>query len=133
MKFWYFFALKFIKLLLLNRYKFLPFVLLLSIFLTLEIAVVYVKNEVYFLSIKTQQTEKDIQKEKEKVDSAEQGDQLAISCEGIHIGKNVSPGEILYSYMTLDEVNSWEKDLQSLTDPEKQLFEEIRRLVKVVF
>jgi cell division protein FtsL len=66
MKFWYFFALKFIKLLLLNRYKFLPFVLLLSIFLTLEIAAVYVKNEVYFLSIKTQQTEKDIQKEKEK-------------------------------------------------------------------
>lgn len=76
---------------------------------------------------------REIQKEKEKVDSAEQGDQLAISCEGIHIGKNVSPGEILYSYMTLDEVNSWEKDLQSLTDPEKQLFEEIRRLVKVVF
>ncbi len=66
MKFWYSFILKLVNLLLLNRYRFLPFVFLLSVFLTLEIAVVYVKNELYFLSIKTQKAEKDIQKEKEK-------------------------------------------------------------------
>ncbi|MBI5046625.1 translation initiation factor IF-2 [Candidatus Micrarchaeota archaeon] len=76
---------------------------------------------------------REIQKEKEKVTEAEVGDQLAISCDGIHIGKNVEAGELLYSYMTVDELKKWETQLTMLSDGEKELFEEMKRMLRKYF
>jgi translation initiation factor 5B len=76
---------------------------------------------------------REIQKEKEKVDEATSGDELAISCEGITIGKNVNEGDLLYSYMTEDELKKWETQLHLLNAEDKQTFEEMRRLLRITF
>lgn len=76
---------------------------------------------------------REIQKEKEKVDEATSGDELAISCEGITIGKNVNEGDLLYSYMTEDELKKWETQLNLLNAEDKQTFEEMRRLLRITF
>lgn len=76
---------------------------------------------------------REIQKEKEKVDEATIGDQLAISCDGIHLGKNVEEGDTLYTYMTLDEMNDWAKKSDMLRGDEKEVFEEIKRLLRKYF
>jgi translation initiation factor 5B len=70
---------------------------------------------------------REIQKEKEKVTEASSGDQLAISCDGISIGKNVTGGELLYTYMIVDELKKWDGQLHMLSEDEKALFAEIRR------
>ncbi|MDD5339741.1 MAG: translation initiation factor IF-2 [Candidatus ainarchaeum sp.] len=70
---------------------------------------------------------REIQKEKEKVTEASAGDQLAISCDGISIGKNVAEGELLYTYMIVDELKKWDGQLHMLSEDEKALFAEIRR------
>ncbi len=70
---------------------------------------------------------REIQKEKEKVIEASAGDQLAISCDGIYIGKNVTEGELLYTYMIVDELKKWDGQQHMLSDSEKELFGEIRR------
>ncbi|MFH1521097.1 MAG: translation initiation factor IF-2 [Candidatus Micrarchaeota archaeon] len=76
---------------------------------------------------------REIQKEKEKVDEAGVGDQLAISCDGITIGKNVFAGEILYSYMNEDEIKKWDAQISMLNDHEKVLFEEIKKMLRRYF
>ena len=73
---------------------------------------------------------KEMQKEKEKVNEAGPGDQLALSCDGIHIGKNVSEGETLYSHMLGHEIKAWQERLDMFNDSEKELFEEIRQIMK---
>jgi translation initiation factor 5B len=70
---------------------------------------------------------REIQKEKEKVTEASAGDQLAISCDGISIGKNVAERELLYTYMIVDELKKWDGQLHMLSEDEKALFAEIRR------
>lgn len=78
---------------------------------------------------------REIQKEKEKVDEANKGDELAISCEGIHVGKNIDEGDILYTYMTKDEIDAWtEKAPSMLSEEEQEVFAEIRKMIlKVSF
>jgi translation initiation factor 5B len=76
---------------------------------------------------------REIQKEKEKVDEAGKGDQLAISCDGIHIGKNVNSGEVLYTYMTKDEIDLWSQRQDMLNDDEKELYEQIRKMLTKYF
>lgn len=76
---------------------------------------------------------REIQKEKEKVDEAGVGDQLAISCDGISIGKNVIAGEVLYSYMNEDEIKKWEEQSSMLNDHEKVVFEEIKKMLRKYF
>ncbi len=77
---------------------------------------------------------REIQKEKEKVEEASKGDQLAISCDGIHMGKNVNEGDVLFTYMTKDEIDMWEERISMLSEEEKELFEEMKKmLLKYVF
>ncbi|MFN7991538.1 MAG: translation initiation factor IF-2 [Candidatus Micrarchaeia archaeon] len=76
---------------------------------------------------------REIQREKEKVDEAGSGDQLAISCDGIHVGKNVAPSDVLYSYMTMDEIKKWDTQLSMLSADEKTIFEEIRKMLRKYF
>ncbi len=76
---------------------------------------------------------REIQKEKEKVEEAGAGDELAISCDGIIMGKNVSEGDVLYTYMTSDEIKIWDGQLSMLSSDEKQVFEEIRKMLRKYF
>ncbi len=76
---------------------------------------------------------REIQKEKEKLEEAKEGDQLAISCDGISIGKNVNEGDILYTYMTLNEIRKWENQSSMLSESEKEIFTEIKNSLKRYF
>ena len=76
---------------------------------------------------------REIQREKEKVEEAAAGEQLAISCDGIIIGKNVNERDVLYTYMTADELKAWEGQLSMLNDPERAVLEEIRRMLRRYF
>ncbi|MFH0737432.1 MAG: translation initiation factor IF-2 [Candidatus Micrarchaeota archaeon] len=76
---------------------------------------------------------REIQKEKEKVEEAGAGDQLAISCDGIMMGKNVNEGDVLYTYMTADEIAKWDTQLSMLSDGEKTVYEEIRKMLRKYF
>ncbi|MFH1785431.1 MAG: translation initiation factor IF-2 [Candidatus Micrarchaeota archaeon] len=76
---------------------------------------------------------REIQKEKEKVEEAGVGDQLAISCDGIHVGKNVEPTELLYSYMNEDEIKKWDEQISMLNEHEKIVFEEMKKILRKYF
>ncbi|HSB47859.1 MAG TPA: translation initiation factor IF-2 [Candidatus Bilamarchaeum sp.] len=76
---------------------------------------------------------REMQKDKDKVDEANAGDQIAISCDGVIIGKNVAEGDVLYTYMTGDEIKKWESQMHMLTEGEKQLFEEIKKPLRKYF
>ncbi len=76
---------------------------------------------------------REIQKEKEKVDEAAAGQQLAISCDGIHYGKNVNENDILYVYLTSDEIKMWEEKKAMLGGDEKAIFEEVKQMQRRFF
>ncbi len=76
---------------------------------------------------------REIQKEKEKVDEAGEGDQLAISCDDIIIGKNVNEGDVLYTYMTGDDITRWDSQASMLSGSEKPVYEEIRKMLRKYF
>lgn len=76
---------------------------------------------------------REIQHEKEKVDEAKAPQQLAVSCDGIVYGKNTNPNEVLYVYMTSEEMEKWEKQVGFLSEEEKSLFEEMKRMRKRYF
>ena len=76
---------------------------------------------------------REIQKDKEKVDEAKSGDKLALSCDGIDYGKNVVEGEILYIAMNKNDLLSWETRLGMLTEEEKIILDEIKKMQKSYF
>lgn len=76
---------------------------------------------------------REIQKEKEKVDEAKAGDQLALSCNGIDYGKNVQEGDLLYVAIRGDELKRWETRLSMLNEEEKTILEEVKKLQKKYF
>lgn len=76
---------------------------------------------------------REIQKEKEKITEADAGDQLAISCEGTIIGKNVNERDVLYTYMTVDEIKHWTEKQDMLNDAEKELFGQIKKMLTKYF
>ena len=76
---------------------------------------------------------REIQKEKEKVEEAGLGDELAISCDGITVGKNVNESDVLFTYMTSDELAKWQSQLSMLNDNEKQVYDEIRKMLRKYF
>jgi translation initiation factor 5B len=76
---------------------------------------------------------REIQREKEKVDEAAAGQQLAISCDGINYGKNVNENDILYVYLTSDEIKMWEEKKEMLAGDEKAVFEEVKQMQRRFF
>ncbi len=76
---------------------------------------------------------REIQKEKEKVEEAGAGDQLAVSCDGICVGKNVCESDVLLTYMTPDEIAKWDTQLSMLSEEEKEVFEQIKRTLRKYF
>ena len=76
---------------------------------------------------------REIQHEKKSVDEATKNMQLAISCDGIHYGKNLSEGDNLYVFISEEELVKWEKQMNLLSDEEKQLLQETKAKVKKYF
>ncbi len=73
---------------------------------------------------------KAIQVEKKNVESAEEGKQVAVSLEGITIGRQVSKNETLYSFLTEEEFRKL-KDLRKyLTKSEIQVLKEISEIMR---
>jgi len=73
---------------------------------------------------------KGMQHEKEKVNEATPPMQLAVSLDGITFGKEVKEGDVLYVYMTKDEMAKWDTQLNLLSDVEKELFGQTKRMLK---
>lgn len=69
---------------------------------------------------------KGIQRDKEQVSEATRGMQVAIACNEVYFGKNVCEQDILYSYISPDELRIWEKRVELLNDEEKNILNEIR-------
>jgi translation initiation factor 5B len=76
---------------------------------------------------------REIQKEKEKVEEAGVGDQLAISCDSMYIGKNVAESELLYTYMNEDELKKWDEQQSMLNEHEKAIFQEMKKILRKYF
>ncbi len=72
---------------------------------------------------------REIQHEKEKLDEAETGMQVAISCDGIYYGKDVAEGDVLYTYIPKSEIERFEAQPGVFTEDEKAVFEEIKKIV----
>ena len=54
---------------------------------------------------------------------------IAVSCDGIYYGKDVNEGDILYTYITKGEIERFEKQTGVLTEDEKPVFEEIKKII----
>jgi translation initiation factor 5B len=72
---------------------------------------------------------REMQRDKDKVDEATSGMQLALSCDGIFYGKDVTEGEELYTYISKAEIGRFDKQPSILNDEEKVLLDEIRKIV----
>ncbi len=72
---------------------------------------------------------REIQHEKEKLDEADIGKQVAISCEGIYYGKDVQEGDIVYTYIPKSEIEKFEGQPGVFTEDERQVFEEIKKII----
>ncbi|RME53665.1 translation initiation factor IF-2, partial [Candidatus Woesearchaeota archaeon] len=75
-------------------------------------------------------TVKSMQKEKENVNSAPRGTQLAISLPGIIAGKHVGEGDILYSYLSEEEFRKLKSLVKFLTSDEKGALKEIAHIMR---
>ncbi len=72
---------------------------------------------------------REIQHEKEKLEEATSGMQVAISCDGIYYGKDVCEGDTVYTYISKGEIARFDSQPSVLNDEEKMLLEEIRKRV----
>ncbi|MBI5227336.1 translation initiation factor IF-2 [Candidatus Micrarchaeota archaeon] len=76
---------------------------------------------------------REMQHEKEKIEEATSGQQIALSADGVIIGKNANENDVIYTYMTGDEIKKWDEQLNLLNDSEKGVYEEIRKLLRKYF
>ena len=74
-----------------------------------------------------------IQHEKEDVDEATKGMQVAVSCDGITYGKEAGENDVLYVHMLGEDMKKWEKQMNLLDNDDKQLLEEIKAKLKKYF
>jgi len=72
---------------------------------------------------------REMQRDKDKIDEATVGMQLALSCDGIFYGKDVTEGEELYTYISKAEIERFDAQPSILNDEEKVLLDEIRKIV----
>ncbi|MEK6979565.1 MAG: translation initiation factor IF-2 [Candidatus Micrarchaeota archaeon] len=68
---------------------------------------------------------KTIQHEKESLIEAKSGMQVAISCDDIYFGKTVCEGDVLYVFMTSDELKIWGERLEMLSKEDIPVINEI--------
>ena len=75
-------------------------------------------------------TVKSIEHEKENVNLVESGKQVAISVEGVTIGRQVEEGDILYSFLTEEEFRTFKDNKQLLSHQEKAVLQEISDIMR---
>jgi translation initiation factor 5B len=76
---------------------------------------------------------KGIQHDKESKEEATRGMQVALSSDEPYFGKDICEGDVLYVYMTPDEIRTWEAKLEMLNSEEKEILETIKRITKKYF
>jgi translation initiation factor 5B len=74
---------------------------------------------------------KSVQKEKESVEKAERGDQVAISVEGPVLGNDIREGDVLLVVMGKEDIIAWRKSMDALNDEEKRILAEIEDIIMV--
>jgi translation initiation factor 5B len=77
---------------------------------------------------------KEIQKEREQIKEATRGMQVAVSCDDVHFGKQICEEDILYTYISPEELKMWEKKLELLEEDERTILNEIKsKVMKTYF
>ncbi|MEM2909099.1 MAG: translation initiation factor IF-2 [Candidatus Bilamarchaeaceae archaeon] len=72
---------------------------------------------------------REIQHEKNKIDKATTGMDVAISCEGTVFGKDVCEEDRLYTYIPPEDILEWEKHKTILSKDDLALFEKIKKAI----
>jgi translation initiation factor 5B len=67
-----------------------------------------------------------IQDEGENIEEARAGQQVAVSIDGVAVGRHISEGDTLYTFLTAEEVRKLVID--ELSDEEKQVLRELRQI-----
>lgn len=76
---------------------------------------------------------KGIQKEKEPINEASTGMQIAIACEGVTYGKDIKENTVLYTWLNTEALARWEKQSEFLGPEEKELLSEIKKCLGAYF
>lgn len=74
---------------------------------------------------------KTIQKEKETLSIAEEGAQVAISIDEIILNNDIYEGDVLFTYMTKDELKKWKEKIDVLNSEEKEILAQVEDFVLV--
>ena len=71
---------------------------------------------------------KQIQSQGENMSLAKTGEKVAVSISGPTVGRQISEGDILYTDISSEEYKILKKNEASLSEPEKQILEEIKKM-----
>ncbi len=74
---------------------------------------------------------KQMQKEKETIKTAKTGDKIALSIEGVTVGRQINEGDILYSLLSPDEVK--ELSEEDLTEDELSVLKDLQKIRRAKF
>lgn len=72
---------------------------------------------------------REIQHEKEKLDKATKGLEVAISCDGITLQKDVDENDIIYSYIPKEELDEWKKHPNILSSEDRELLDKLSKIM----
>ncbi|MBN2478335.1 translation initiation factor IF-2 [Candidatus Micrarchaeota archaeon] len=72
---------------------------------------------------------KSIQHEKETKQEAEKGMQVALSCQEMHVGKNIEEGELMLTYMNKEQIKLWKSKMELLDSDSQEILEQIERII----
>jgi len=72
---------------------------------------------------------REIQHEKDKIEKATRGMEVAVSCDGTFYGKDVNEDDVLYSYITKDEFDEWRKHLNVRSSEDRELLDKISKIL----
>ncbi|MCX6710711.1 MAG: translation initiation factor IF-2, partial [Candidatus Woesearchaeota archaeon] len=73
---------------------------------------------------------KGIQEDKESMSSAGRGKQVAVSLEGVTVGRQINPGDILFSYIIESEFVKLKKSKAYLKKDEIEVLKEISAIMR---
>lgn len=72
---------------------------------------------------------REIQHEKDKIEKATRGMEVAVSCDGIFYGKDVSENDIIYTYIPKEEFDEWKKHTSVLSTEDKELLDKLSKIM----
>ena len=71
---------------------------------------------------------KSMQLEQESIEKAEKGKQVAVSMEGVTVGRQINEGELMYSSIPENDFRKLKELKKYLTEEEKQVLKEISQI-----